>query len=111
MHEPGATQMPEHAPADTTVTRNPDGTLNAVVNVRLGDERAAEHEVGHLHDARTNEDQFFKDALSDQKKAGGPFELPHDDRPVEKRANQFRNQVEKERKEFRREQRVKGDPQ
>ena len=43
----------------------------------------------------------FKDALQDMKDKGGPNEKAHDDRPVEKRASQFKDTVEKERKQYR----------
>jgi hypothetical protein len=42
--------------------------------------------------------------LKTQKNKGGPGEKPHDDRPEEKRANAFRDQVERERKEYRKQQ-------
>ena len=65
-----------------------------------------EHEVGHAKDARTNRDQLRKDAEKTKKDKGGPNALPHSERPEEKRANQFRDVVEKERKEYRKQQKA-----
>jgi hypothetical protein len=75
-----------------------------VINVKPGDVRTEEHEMGHEQDARTNTKQFMKDATKDAKDKGGPNEKAHDDRPVEQRANKFRDQVEKEKKQAQKEQ-------
>lgn len=86
------------------MTTDVHGKLNVVINVKLGDEGAAEHEVGHVNDVRTNRDQFFSDAATDAKRKGGPAEQSHDDRPIEQRANKFKATVERERKQYRQEQ-------
>ena len=100
VQEVGVQTLPDHAPGDAVVTLNSDGTVKVVINVKRDDERTAEHEVGHEKDARTNTKQFFDDA----KAKGGPGEKPHDQRPVEQRANKFRDQVERERKQHRQEE-------
>lgn len=89
---------------DATAYQDSDGKVHMTIRVKPGDEQTAEHEVGHEKDARTNTGQFFKDALEDKKDKGGPAEKAHDDRPVEKRANEFKKTVEKERKKHRQEQ-------
>jgi RHS repeat-associated protein len=97
----------EKSSGDATITFKSDGSTRVVIAVdshgRTPD-RTKEHEVGHAKDARTNREQLKKDALATQKNKGGPAEKPHDDRPEEKRANVFRNQVERERKEYKKQQ-------
>ena len=100
----GTQQLSDHAPGDATAYQDSDGKVHMTIRVNPGDEGTAEHEVGHEKDARTNTQQFFKDALQDKKDKGGPNEKAHDDRPVEKRANKFKGTVEKERKQHRQEQ-------
>jgi RHS repeat-associated protein len=99
----GLQKMPEHAAGDAVVTINADGSSKVVINVRPTDQGTAEHEMGHEKDVRTNRAHFAEDALKDKKDKGGPNEKPHDERPVEQRANNFRDQVEKERKQHRKE--------
>jgi hypothetical protein len=57
-------------------------------------------------DARTNRQQLRKDSLKTQKDKGGPAEKPHNERPEEKRANAFKNQVERERKAYKKQQKA-----
>lgn len=104
VQEVGVQTLPDHAPGDAVATLNSDGTVTIVINVRRDDDRTAEHEVGHEQDARTNTKQFFDDAKKDAKAKGGPAEKSHDERPVEQRANKFRDQVERERKQHRQEE-------
>jgi len=56
------------------------------------------HEVGHVHDARTNTDQYHKDNQTTQQTKG---KTPHDERPEEQRANQYKKRVNQERREWR----------
>ncbi len=106
----GARQLSDHAPGDATASRDSDGKVHMTIRVKAGDDGTTEHELGHEKDARTNTNQFFKDALKDKKDKGGPAEKQHDDRPVEKRADDFKKTVEKERKEYRQEQKRQRSP-
>lgn len=105
--ERGLKTNDEKSSGDATITFKADGTTRVVIAVdsygRTPD-RTKEHEVGHAKDARTNREQLRKDALKTQKNKGGPNEQSHDDRPEEKRANAFKNQVERERKEYNKQQ-------
>ena len=105
--ERGLITNTEKSSGDATITFNSDGTTRIVISVdsygRTPD-KTKEHEVGHASDARTNREQLRKDALKTQKNKGGPAEQPHDERPEEKRANAFRDQVENERKAYRKQQ-------
>jgi hypothetical protein len=104
VNEVGVQKLPDLAPGDAVVTLNSDGSIKVVVNVKRDDERTSEHELGHEKDARTNTEQFRADGKHDAKVKGGPAEKPHDERPIEQRANKFRDQVERERKQHRQEQ-------
>jgi RHS repeat-associated protein len=64
-------------------------------------DKTVAHEVGHVHDARTNTDQYGKDSEHTKATHG---KQDHDSRPEEKRANQFKDRVIRERKEFKEEQ-------
>ena len=100
-----------HGAADAQITITTSGhdvKLDIVLTVAVGDKKSAEHEVGHVQDAPTNTDQFKKDAVQDAKNKGGPNQKPHDERPVERRADKSKEQVEQERKEFRRQPRPDG---
>ena len=55
------------------------------------------HEVGHANDARTNLGQFQSDGQRTKQTNGS---TPHDSRPEEKRANDFRGGVNKDRGQF-----------
>jgi RHS repeat-associated protein len=55
------------------------------------------HEVGHANDARTNTAQYQSDSQRTKQTKGS---TPHGSRPEEKRANDFRGQVNKERGQF-----------
>jgi RHS repeat-associated protein len=105
--ERGLKTNDEKSSGDATITFNSDGTTRVVIAVdsygRTPD-KTKEHEVGHAKDARTNREQLRKDALKTQKNKGGPGQKPHDERPEEKRANAFRDQVERERKEYKKQQ-------
>jgi RHS repeat-associated protein len=101
VEQKGVVPLPNHAPADAEVKRYADGTTSVEIKLDLGDQKNAEHEMGHEKDARTNTDQFFEDTKKDARDKGGPNEKLHDLRPVEKRAEGFRKDVDKERKEFR----------
>jgi RHS repeat-associated protein len=104
VNEVGVQKLPDHAPGDAVVTLNSDGSIKVVINVKRDDERTSEHELGHEKDARTNTAQFRADGKQDAKVKGGPNEKPRDERPIEQRANKFRDQVEKERKQHRQEE-------
>jgi RHS repeat-associated protein len=104
VNEVGVQKLPDHAPGDAVVTLNADGSIKVVINVKRDDERTSEHELGHEKDARTNTAQFRADGKQDAKDKGGPNEKPHDERPIEQRANKFRDQVERERKQHRQEE-------
>lgn len=51
------------------------------------------HEVGHAHDARTNTDRYGHDSQRTKDTKG---KTPHDARPEEKRANDFKRKVQEE---------------
>ena len=55
------------------------------------------HEVGHIDDARTNTAQNLLDSAVTKRNKGS---TPHDRRPEEQRANNFRDRVTAERKQF-----------
>jgi hypothetical protein len=102
----------EKSNGDATITFKSDGTTTVTVYIdsyRTSDQ-TIEHETGHGKDARTNREQLKSDALTTQRNKGGPDAQSHDDRPEEKRANQFRDQVEGERKTFRKEQKKQPKP-
>ena len=105
--ERGLKTNDEKSSGDATITFKSDGSTRVVIAVdsygRTPD-RTKEHEIGHAKDARTNREQLKKDALETKKNKGGPAEKSHDDRPEEKRANAFRDQVERERKEYKKQQ-------
>jgi hypothetical protein len=109
VQDAGLQKMGEHAPGDAVVTRHEDGSLTIIINVKPTDEGTAEHEMGHEKDARTNTDQFFKDAEKTKKNQGGPNKQAHDDRPEEQRADKFKDKVEKERKEHRQQDKQKQE--
>jgi len=61
------------------------------------------HEVGHVHDARTNTNQYHKDNQNTQQTKGktpGCTENCHNKRPEEQRANQFKDTVKAEKKQW-----------
>ena len=58
------------------------------------------HETGHVHEARTNTDQYGRESQHTRDTNG---KTPHDDRPEERHANDFKNQVNAERKEHKKE--------
>lgn len=55
------------------------------------------HEVGHANDARTNTAQYLSDNQRTEQTKGSTL---HSTRPEEQRANGFRDQVNKERGQF-----------
>jgi len=55
------------------------------------------HEVGHANDARTSTVQYLRDSKRTKESRGA---VQHDRRPEERRANSFRDRVNKERKRF-----------
>jgi RHS repeat-associated protein len=55
------------------------------------------HEVGHANDARTNTAQYQSDSARTKQTKGS---TPHGNRPEERRANDFRDRVNKERGQF-----------
>jgi hypothetical protein len=60
------------------------------------------HEHGHVEDARDNTKQFFEDGRKTQNAKGCPNAQPHNDRPEEKRADKFKDRVERDVKETKR---------
>jgi RHS repeat-associated protein len=62
------------------------------------------HETGHVHDARTNSNKSTRDS---QNTKGTKGKTPHDQRPEEKRANDFKDKVTKEQKEYKKQQEQK----
>jgi hypothetical protein len=79
---------------------NPTSTIT-ISNTIRGDSdtvrKTVEHETGHEHDARTHTNRFGHDSQHTKETKG---KQPHDDRPEEKKANEFRDQVENERKQY-----------
>jgi hypothetical protein len=63
-------------------------------------ENTLAHEIGHVRDARTNTDQFGKESQHTRETKGA---MPHDSRPEEKAANKFKDEVNSERKQFKKE--------
>jgi RHS repeat-associated protein len=83
--------------ATVTVNDSVKGDKSATQDV-LG------HEVGHVNDARTNTNQYHKDAQNTQQSKGktpGCTANCHDKRPEEQRANKFKDTVNQERKQWR----------
>jgi len=64
------------------------------------------HETGHVHDARTNTQQYQSDSQHTAQTHG---RTPHDSRPEEQRANNFKQQIKQERKQYRKEYRHDKD--
>ena len=97
---PVITCSPNCVPTDRPYTY--EGATVTVNDSVKGDKDQSQdvlgHEVGHVHDARTNTDQYHKDNQTTQQTKG---KTPHDQRPEEKRANQYKDQVKKERKQWR----------
>ncbi len=61
-------------------------------------ENTLAHEIGHADDARTNTAQYLADSRRTNETRGA---TEHGKRPEEKRANRFRDRVNKERREHR----------
>ena len=97
--EKGVQRLSEGAPAETSASEDKNG-IHITITVDPYDDPNAEHEWGHEKDVRTNTKQFFQDASRTQRTQGGPNQVPHDQRPEERRADTFKNQVEKERKAY-----------
>ena len=104
VNQVGAQTLPDHAPGDSTITLNADGSIKVVIRVQLDDEKTSEHEMGHEKDARTNPAQVRAWGAQDSRDKGGPNEKCHDCRLIEQSANKFRDQVERDRKKYRQEQ-------
>jgi len=107
--EPGASVLPDHAPADALVTAKLDGTgpVKVVITSKVGDKEDDAHEMGHEKDARTNTKQLMEDGKRTADSKGGPNAVPHNDRPEEKRADAFKKTVDQERKQYQKEQKQK----
>ena len=90
---------PNCVPVDKPYTYN--GATVTVNDSVTGDKSQTQdvlgHEVGHVHDARTNTDQYHKDSQHTKDTKG---KTPHDDRPEEQRANQFKDQTKQEQKQW-----------
>jgi hypothetical protein len=78
-------------------------TINKSV-AKSDQEGVLKHEVGHVHDDRTNTNQAGRDGQHTKETHG---KTPHDDRPEEKRANKFKDDVTKEQKESTKQQKDK----
>jgi RHS repeat-associated protein len=91
-HDPKDDNFSYGPPKDTTITVNDSikGDSNQVKDV-LG------HETGHAHDARTNSNQYGHDSQHTKETKG---KTPHDTRPEEKRANDFKDTVNHEMKQY-----------
>ncbi|MGH9793518.1 MAG: RHS repeat-associated core domain-containing protein, partial [Candidatus Acidiferrales bacterium] len=104
--ERGLRQNEEKSQADATVTFYGDGSTTVTIYIdtyRTPDSQIA-HEVGHADDASKNREQFKQEGLKDKKQKGSSSRQAHDDRPFEKRANAFRDKVERERQNTRKQQ-------
>jgi len=90
---------PNCVPVDKPYTYN--GATVTVSDSVTGDKSQTQdvlgHEVGHVHDARTNTDQYHKDSQNTQQTKG---KTPHDNRPEEQRANQFKDKINQEKKQW-----------
>ena len=82
---------------------NPTTTIT-ISNTIKGDadtvNNTVKHEVGHANDARQNTNKFGHDSQRTKETKG---KTPHDDRPEEKRANAFKDKVNKEMKQYEKE--------
>jgi RHS repeat-associated protein len=66
-------------------------------------EDVIKHETGHVHDARTNTDQYHKDNQNTQQTKGktpGCIKDCHNKRPEEQRADQFKDKTNQEKKQW-----------
>jgi RHS repeat-associated protein len=89
----------------TSADEDPDHYDNysgavVTINNKVGEgdrDEVMKHEIGHVHDDRTNTDQAGRDSQHTKVTHG---KTPHDDRPEEKRANQFKDKVTREQKEY-----------
>jgi RHS repeat-associated protein len=79
-------------------------TINdSVTGDKSQTEDVLKHETGHVHDSRTNTTQKHKDSENTQRSKGktpGCTQNCHDKRPEEQRANQFKDQVNEEKKQW-----------
>jgi len=77
------------------------GATVTISNTIKGDSSQVEgtlaHEVGHVHDARTNTDIYGKQSAYTKETHGAKL---HDSRPEEQTANKFKASVADERKQF-----------
>ncbi|MFN0279181.1 MAG: RHS repeat domain-containing protein [Pyrinomonadaceae bacterium] len=87
-----------------TITTKPaelkDATITIDNSIKDNAEKVAEnlgHEVGHVDDARNNPKQYSADSNKTKAEKG---RTPHDERPQEKRANNFEKTVMKEKKDY-----------
>jgi RHS repeat-associated protein len=104
--ERGLKKNEQASEADTQVTTtDQDGVTHVTIfldSVRSSDDDVS-HEWGHEQDARQQGGtEFVKKAQADLKKY--PNKDQHDSRSVEKSANRFRDRVNKEKKEHRRQE-------
>jgi len=90
---------------DCTDINHPANYKGATITINssvMSDEDARqdvlEHETGHVHDARTKTKQYLKDSQYTLQTNG---KTNHDRRPEERRANDFKKQVKKQRKAWR----------
>ena len=97
-------QNDEKSSGDATVSRKGQ-QVSVTVYIdsrgRTSDSTVA-HEQGHVKDARTNINQLMQDGARTKKNKGAPGAPTHNERPEEKRADKFRDQVPKEQQAYRR---------
>jgi len=85
--------QPKNPTTTITISDKIKGDADTVNNT-------VKHEVGHANDARQNTNKFGHDSQRTKETKG---KTPHDDRPEEKRANAFKDKVNKEMKQYEKE--------
>jgi RHS repeat-associated protein len=103
---PVVVNIPPGPDEDGTVyslPKNPTTTItisNTISNNKDAVEDTTKHEVGHAHDARTDTNRYGHDSTKTSRTKG---KTPHDDRREERKANEFKDKVNKEQKEWQKE--------
>ncbi len=82
--------LPQHPTIKITINNNIKGDKSAV-------QGTVAHEVGHGHDARKNPNRYGHDSFKTKETKG---KTPHDQRPEEKRANEFKDTVLNEMQQY-----------
>ena len=96
---------------DCTTEQRQDKLLSSTITIdnsvkkdKDQTEKVVEHEVGHAHKDRTKPGESRKQSEDTKKNKG---KTPHDQRPEEKAANEFRDKVEKQRKDSKKKRKEK----